>query len=174
MERRVPEYLTDAEWQPSGTTTTLPALAILSAGFRTRPAINDPLPGVQFIVTTRSAPPHWVIPMVQALSELLSLPPNWDTYGAPRVESGYIEAALRLAGDVMRDDTPVPSVVPTSRGGVQLEWHMGGIDLEVEFVTPSRWHGLFEDQRTGASWEADLTFDLKRLTDAIATLSRSA
>jgi hypothetical protein len=172
LERRIPEYLTDPDWQPSGTTTTLPARAILSAGFKAHRTIKFPFPGGEFVVTITGTPPRWIVPTVQTLGELLSLPPNWDSYGAPRVDPSYVEAALRLALDVMRDDTPVPSVVPTSRGGVQLEWHTRGIDLEVEFVTPSQWHGLYEDQRTGAAWEADLTRDLKRLTDAIAALSR--
>ena len=26
-----------------------------------------------------------------------------------------------------------PSVVPTEPGGVQLEWHIGGVDIEIEF-----------------------------------------
>lgn len=132
---------------------------------------HPPSRGYRFFVVAPVKPPSWVDPTVQSLGKLLDLPPNWDSYGSPRIESNYINAALQLANQVMREDTPAPSVVPTSRGGIQFEWHMRGIDLEIEFLTPTQVCGLYEDRRTGDSWEADLTFDLKRLVDAIAKLT---
>jgi hypothetical protein len=51
---------------------------------------------------------------------------------------------------------------------------MRGVDLEVEFVSPSRVRGVFEDHRMGGDWEADLSFDLKRLNEAIGRLSEPA
>jgi hypothetical protein len=35
--------------------------------------------------------------------------------------------------EVMDNDAPAPSVVPLSDGGVQLEWHRRGRNLEIEF-----------------------------------------
>ncbi len=42
-------------------------------------------------------------------------------------------------------DDPVPSVVPTARGGILLEWHEGGIDLEVDIRSPSWFHVAFAE-----------------------------
>jgi hypothetical protein len=30
-------------------------------------------------------------------------------------------------------ETPAPQFVPTSEGGIQVEWHLGGIDFELLF-----------------------------------------
>jgi hypothetical protein len=31
----------------------------------------------------------------------------------------------------MAGHTPAPSIVPTHGGGLQLEWHVGGVDVEL-------------------------------------------
>jgi hypothetical protein len=120
---------------------------------------------------TVSPPLAWYAPTLAAASTLLQLPDNWDKQGAVRVKPAIVQAAMTLLNGIMLDDTPAPSVVPTVRGGIQLEWHTRGIDLEVEFLTPSRIQGLFEDQREGVSWEKELSSDLAPLREAIANLS---
>jgi hypothetical protein len=119
-----------------------------------------------------AAQPAWVAPTTEALRKLSLLGDNWDTYGAPRIDSMTLGSALGLLRVLMQNDTPAPSVVPTSRGGVQLEWHVKGIDLEVEFLTPTDLHVIFEDQRTGTEWEADMPSDISRLAEVIALLLR--
>jgi hypothetical protein len=116
--------------------------------------------------------PAWVAPTEDAMRKLSLLRENWDTYGAPRIDPAMINAALTLLQQVMRSDTPAPSVVPTSRGGVQLEWHTKGIDMELEFLTPAHSHLMFDDQRTSTAWEAEITSDLSQFAQAIALLSR--
>ena len=155
-ERADCRYLTDSEWIQSNVTTVPPTSATLSAN-----AERHGKP-----VDTRNRP-LWV----QRLENLLSLPHNWDTYGAPQIEPSYISWAFRLLMDIMEDDTPVPLVVPTSRGGLQLEWHTRGIDLEVEFLTPWRLEVSFEDNRRGEAWDTIITCDMSRLHEAISALS---
>jgi len=72
----------------------------------------------------------------------------------------------------MRDHTPAPSLVPTVRGGVQLEWHLRDIDLEVEVLSGSQVAGYYKDHRTSSSWEDDLSVNLSPLVKAIGELSR--
>ena len=43
---------------------------------------------------------------------------------------------LSVLNDVMRTRTPIPQVVPSAGGGVQLEWHQKGIDLELHIAGP--------------------------------------
>ena len=172
LERRVPQRLTDSEWEPSTTTTTLPVQAFLIASPRSSRTLRYPFHGGEMVVTITGSPPPSVLPTLDAIGQLLNLPQNWDSYGARCVDPNCVSAALSLVLDVLRDDTPPPSVVPTSQGGIQLEWHTKGIDFEVEFVTPSRLRGCFEDRRSGTSWETDLSFDLRRMAEAISTLSR--
>jgi hypothetical protein len=83
----------------------------------------------------------WFDSTVQALKNMLSLAANWDSYGAPPIDPITLSSALEFLCDAIQDDTPAPSVVPTSHGGIQIEWHTQGIDIEVEFLSPTgiRW-----------------------------------
>ncbi len=67
----------------------------------------------------------------------------------------------------MQSDTPTPAVVPTSRGGVQLEWHTREIDVEVEIPSPDHITVSYEDHRSGKEWEDELTSDFTPLSDAL-------
>ena len=70
-------------------------------------------------------------------------------------------------------DTLEPTVVPTSKGSVQLEWHEHGIDLEVEILSPYRIHVSFEDELDSKNnWERELKSDLTRLSNAILVFTR--
>jgi hypothetical protein len=113
----------------------------------------------------------WVDPTLKALGEILALGGNWDSYGANPVDPHTAAAVVGLCLETMRSDSPAPSVVPTSRGGIQLEWHTRGVDLEVEIASPGSIHGYFEDHREKSSWEGELTFNLRPLYDALAKLS---
>lgn len=55
-----------------------------------------------------------------ALDDLRALEPNWDSYGAATIS----EAALTTASYLC--------FVPTVNGGIQIELHAGGMDIEVE------------------------------------------
>lgn len=115
--------------------------------------------------------PSWLEPTMQALAELLSLEADWDSYGARRIDRENVLSMLDLLARVMADDSPVPSVVPTSNGGVQVEWHMRGIDFEIETVGPRRFEASFEDAATGEEWDGPVSAETPRLSDYIARLS---
>lgn len=116
--------------------------------------------------------PRWFRATAQNLIDLLELPENWDSYGAPLIDRNIVSYVLQLLYEMMRDDTPPPAVVPTNRGGVQLEWHTRGIDLEIEIQAPGHIVVSYEDNRSRDEWEAELTADLTRLSDALSELSR--
>lgn len=63
----------------------------------------------------------------QALVDLAALPPNWDTHGGAPIGTQELRVAEIMA-------TVPPRIVPTSRGGIQLEWHTGDWDIEIELV----------------------------------------
>jgi len=75
------------------------------------------------------------------LDELSGLQPDWDGYGAPRINPKIIEAARRFV-DSLPDDSPKPTVVPMSSGNLQFEWHHGRRSIELEFESPERIHYL--------------------------------
>lgn len=116
-------------------------------------------------------PPRWLLPTLRSLDELMTLPPNWDSYGAQPIRRRNAIEALSLLAEVSCVSTPAPSVVPLPDGGIQLEWHSGGVDLEVSLPGSGPGHVSWED-RAGSSWEAELPAGRARLCFAIDELSR--
>ena len=110
--------------------------------------------------------------IAQALNSLLALPMNWDSYGARPINPECASYALQLLRSTMKADTPAPAVVPTCAGGIQIEWHTRGIDLEIEIRSPGRGSVLYEDHKNETKWEGEITDDLTQLRQLISGLSR--
>jgi hypothetical protein len=72
---------------------------------------------------------------------------GWDSYGAPPVLREVSFFALEILNHVMRPRTPIPQVVPSSVGGIQLEWHEKGIDLEIHIIAPYQCEVWFQDHQ---------------------------
>lgn len=123
-------------------------------------------------LVVRGRVPMWVPPTIHQLNKLLSLPRNWDSYGARRIDLPRVRQAFRLLQYVMHDETPVPSIVPTSNGSLQLEWHIAGIDLEVLLLGDNSCNVVFEDRESGTEWEVLVLSDLSRLVEVVGELSR--
>jgi hypothetical protein len=137
-----------------------------------RSIMEFPLPQGKIVLGVQGEAPGWVQTTLQTLGQLLTLPRNWDSYGSRPVDPASVWATWRLLLAMMRDDSPVPTVVPTSRGGVQIEWHTRGIDLEIEVATAQRLHVSFEDAVAGEAWEKQVTDAARELSPCIARLSR--
>lgn len=75
--------------------------------------------------------PSWQDIVRKKLQAFSQLPRGWDSYdGQPlKPDAGYFAFSVLCA--VMTDKTPVPELVPTPDGGVQLEWHEGNRDIEL-------------------------------------------
>ena len=68
---------------------------------------------------------------------LTKLKPGWDGYhGVPAVQS------IAEVADIMTLSNA--SISPMSGGGIQLEWHENGYDIEV---------AIYEDGTMDATWE---------------------
>ena len=96
-----------------------------------------------FFITTRVIPTEkaWLIPTLQKMSELPFHTDNWST-GAMRTEGVAIKQLLNALCQVLADEAPVPTIVPTWPGGVQAKWHRKGVDLEI-FVNPGEPVGYY-------------------------------
>ena len=55
--------------------------------------------------------------------------------------------------------TPEPEVVPTAIGGLQVEWHRNGLDLEIQFHPDGRIRAWAEEESSGVDWEGEITRD---------------
>ncbi len=110
-----------------------------------------------------SPPPAWFNNLLTEIGQIGELEENWDSYGASPIDPRCAEAAINLLLSVLHSGTPKPFVVPTSRGGIQLEWHRAGVDLEVEIESPARVNVFFEDHQEGTKEEITLNGDFRPL-----------
>lgn len=74
--------------------------------------------------------PKWLPGALGRLVSLLQLPPGWDTYGSLPISPTALVSILSALAYALPPDVPEPSIVPTSDGGIQVEWHVAGIDIE--------------------------------------------
>lgn len=68
---------------------------------------------------------------VEGVVDLLRLPPGWNSYSAKPIAASNAVRAIRVLASIIDTETPLPAIVPSSQGGIQLEWHAKGIDIEV-------------------------------------------
>jgi hypothetical protein len=116
--------------------------------------------------------PKWLSQTTKALYAILALDDNWDSYGAKRISPEIASAADELLRDIMLASTPAPQVVPSANGSIQLEWHIGGIDLEIEVESLAISQVIFEDkQNEEPAWEGEINYDLTRLVHYIQLLT---
>ncbi len=165
------EQITDEDWDVGDISTAATHRTTLVGRSTSRQRSVFPFLEGQLVVEYEGPLPDWFQDAIASLNELAGLPANWDSYGAGRIRHSSIIATVELLLCIMRDDTPVPCLVPTNRRAVQLEWHTRGIDLEVEVRGPGRLHVAFEDARDGSEWETDVGSDLSQLVHCIERLS---
>jgi len=77
--------------------------------------------------------PGWFDPLMQGFVDLLTLPDNWDSYGAGQIDSGLVREAMNQMDGLLAPGNLAPRVIPLSSGGLQLEWHRNGVDLEIVY-----------------------------------------
>lgn len=72
---------------------------------------------------------------IHRASDLVRLANGWNSYRAKSISPKAIHHATRFLreADSQIPNLAAPSVVPTVRGGLQLEWHRQGVDVEIEF-----------------------------------------
>lgn len=95
--------------------------------------------------------------VVEQMQALGVLDANWDSYGANVVQSDVVLQAVRLLAVVLdiREDITDPMIVPTSDGGIQLDWHRDDVHLEFE-VRPSLEVDVYWERPDGETWEGPL------------------
>lgn len=95
----------------------------------------------------------WLDQVSANLRELRHLKAGWDSYGAPRITGRAIRRMVSLLEDVATASTPAPSIAPTSEGGVQVEWHEGGMDLELRSDSDGHIYAFMRQPSVGEEWD---------------------
>lgn len=79
---------------------------------------------------------------IQSLSRLRQLESRWDDGSAEALTDDACEAAVRLLVSLAIPAPPTVQIFSLPDGGVQLEWHVGGNDVEIEVDSIGEVHVL--------------------------------
>jgi hypothetical protein len=85
-----------------------------------------------------------------------------------------VTTILNLLAQAEVDGLPPPSVVPASGGGIQLEWHLGVRELEIEFHSQDSAEYIYTDTHTGAEVEKAFRPDYYRIREVLAYIAPRA
>lgn len=113
-------------------------------------AVTDYQPEARLMLPRARRIPDWVEPTVEALLRVMQLPRNWDSYGAEPVQTVVLRRTLEVLSRVMEEDSPRPSIVPLSDGGLQMEWHLRNQDVEIVVATDEPPSYYYRDQEGSA------------------------
>lgn len=117
--------------------------------------------------------PSWLRTVQSQIEECSQMQAGWDSYAAQPVSSSACKAAYRIICELATRKTPIPSVVPTSDGLIQFEWHTHDIDLEVRVLSTTKIEVSFEDARESlpAMEDVEFRYDFRDVKKAIDLLS---
>jgi hypothetical protein len=159
---------TTATWRDSGSHPAVRA---------PRRLLTDPLlatlslPQSDVVVEVSQPEPSWLYPALDRLQHLSSLADNWDSYGGRRLADEAVFTALAVIARLLSDESVPPAIVPTSEGGVQLEWYREGDELEIR-VGPNGDISAFR-LNEGAGEEAEVhNVSLSNLAPLVALTGR--
>lgn len=88
---------------------------------------------------------QWRDDVVRRLGELVRLERGWDGYRARAVDFATAHFALSMLDRICLPLTPTPEIVPGVSGDLQIEWHLGSVDIELHVKKPYNvhaWRGL--------------------------------
>ena len=135
------------------------------------PAISHATKSTAYIVSSNGDPfPGWVKPTIAAFNEIGNLSDNWDTYGGKAINVEVIRQSFSLLRSVMQPNSPTPSIVPLSDGGLQIEWHRKKQDLEIVFPFEEDGLFLYSNRATGNELEGSVR-EIEKLADLIGRLA---
>lgn len=148
-------------------TATLAPIEFLSFRDRRKAESNSV---IRADATLSEQRPAWLDVVARTCASFVDLESNWDSYGGRPVHESVARATSDLLQRLARASSPAPTVVPTARGGIQLEWHTPSVDLEIAIASAGRLSAVFENKTTGEEWERDFQSDLSDLVSAIGQL----
>lgn len=128
-----PGLLTESDllWPSWSRTTAAGASETLTPA--TNPTLGPERREITLTVSRMLYGQPWFHPTLSQLMGLLALEEDWDGYGAQRIDERAVKRAVAVLNAVCPAG-PEPWTVPTSDGGVQLEWACNGIEIEIEIL----------------------------------------
>lgn len=106
---------------------------------------------------------RWVVELRDRFDELTALPRGWDGYAGCPVSFNCAQFAANLIERLFVSSLPAPQMVPGNDGTLQIEWHIGQYDIEIDVLAPYDVVAARYDLVSGASEEIGLQSDFSPL-----------
>jgi hypothetical protein len=114
---------------------------------------------------------HWRDAVVSRLNDLVALERGWDGYRGEPVTFENANFALRMLEASCGVEAPIPQIVPGAGGDLQVEWHIGSTDIELDIRGPNDVHAWICSEHTGPDGqEFNLTNDFTSVANWIRDL----
>jgi len=167
------ETLADAEVDTTQSSSSITTGDVLS--WESVVAAVSAWPGHKRAVKIRlhgfSANPAVLVAALRSLYSLTELRTGWNSYAARPIQPDVIDHVARWIPTLLQQTTPEPAIVPRVRGGLQLEWHRNGVDLEIYVDSPTDIRFEAEDSKSGQTAEATLAGNEELLNTWISRIS---
>jgi hypothetical protein len=108
-------------------------------------------------IETERPEPAWLYPALAQLKYLTALRENWDSYGGLPPSDDVLVNATRILINLLNTDAAAPSIVPTSYGGLQLEWQTETDDVELRIWPNEQVTGFRVNRNSGDEVELEQT-----------------
>lgn len=120
---------------------------------------------------SKPAEPAWIRSVAQRVRYLRGLRKGWDGHLSAPIQADILSFALSILDSSMRPFTPAPFIAPVSGGGLQIEWHEGGVDIELYIPQPLRAELYVEYSDGREPLEVELVSDFGPLDKALTKLA---
>jgi hypothetical protein len=110
-------------------------------------------PDVYKVIAPDASP--WYGAALNQISGLTALAVGWNGYDAREIKADFAIDAATFLTRVAFPGIAAPSITPLADGGVQVEWHRGGLDIEVAFSDEDP--GVYIADREGGETELPLS-----------------
>jgi hypothetical protein len=106
------------------------------------------------------------------LRPLRDLGPGWDSYGGMPLGPRVLNVARAFLTQMLLNGLPFPSLVPTPRGGISLEWTSPGREFAISLAghRDVSMSVFYSNDETGIEWEIALPSADGRIPAALEEL----
>jgi hypothetical protein len=113
---------------------------------------------------------EWVEPVINRLNEICGLQVGWDGYRGCPTRFDVARFSFNLLQSICTPDTPAPSIVPLSSGGLQIEWSTEEAEIELTVYAPYSVHAWGTSPSLEGPLEEPLTTDYSLIIPLVQKL----
>lgn len=130
------------------------------SGYSTSIAAEQSATGTHHVLLVEPRPRlSWFPAVMENLDRLPWGPGTWSSEGARPLDDKVVLMLLLLLHDFLPPDGPPPVISPTWDGGVQADWELGDLYLEIEITPDGATRCCFVDERGEDAIEEEFQID---------------